>query len=196
MLIAYIIFFMGFFVLQRVITTKPHLTVFNGVIEQFHVMISVRLVLTSRKTGFIVGIVLNAVNLVTGLMAGQKQALPSLAISVCTVIIMAIIYSYTSKNDTMHDEFASRVSGGEFGIILGSDYSNQEIISFVGKIQGVFNTSVNIDGNAICVSSSIGVAIFPRDASNSEELFRCSEKSIFMPKNNGKNKVCFYSPVV
>ena len=101
-----------FFVLQRQITTNPQLTGFNGVIAQFHVMISVVLVLTDKKTGFIAGTVLNAINLVNGLMAvvmaGQKQALPSLAISVCTVIIMAIIYSYTSRNEKMHDELMEK----------------------------------------------------------------------------------------
>ncbi|MDE5558657.1 MAG: GGDEF domain-containing protein [Ruminococcus sp.] len=294
-LVICIILFVVFFVLQRIITKNPKLTGFNGVIAQFHVMISVVLVLTNRKTGFIVGIVLNAINLITGfmavIMAGQKQALPSLAISVCTVIIMAIIYSYTSKNDAMHDElmekyeqeienkrilqekdevlsylayydrltqmpnrhlfmenleenisqnkqcavicinlddfrrvndvyglttgdelikayaerieelasgdeFASRISGDEFGIILGSDYSNQDVISFIGRVQGIFNIPVNVGGNAICISSSIGVAMFPRDASDAEEILRCSEKAMFMSKNNGKNKVCFYSPVV
>ncbi|MDE6539452.1 MAG: diguanylate cyclase, partial [Ruminococcus sp.] len=59
-----------------------------------------------------------------------------------------------------------------------------------------FNIPVNVGGNAICVSSSIGVAMFPRDASGAEEVLRCSEKAMFMSKNNGKNKVCFYSPVV
>lgn len=294
-LVICIILFVVFFVLQRIITKNPQLTGFNGVIAQFHVMISVVLVLTNRKIGFIVGIVLNAINLITGLMAvimaDQKQALPSLAISVCTVIIMAIIYSYTSKNDAMHnelmekyeqeienkrilqekdevlsylayydrltqmpnrhlfmenleenisqnkqcavicinlddfrrvndvyglttgdelikayaerieelasgDEFASRISGDEFGIILGSDYSNQDVISFIGRVQEIFNIPVNVGGNAICVSSSIGVAMFPRDASGAEEVLRCSEKAMFMSKNNGKNKVCFYSPVV
>lgn len=106
------ILFVVFFVLQRIITKNPQLTGFNGIIAQFHVMISVILVLTNRKTGFITGIVLNAINLVNGIMAvvmaGQKQALPSLAISICTVIIMAIIYNYTSKNDKMHDELMEK----------------------------------------------------------------------------------------
>lgn len=294
-LVICIILFIVFFVLQRIITKNSQLTGFNGVIAQLHVMISVILVLTNKKTGFITGIVLNAINLVSGLMAvimaGQKQTLPSIAISICTVIIISIIYNYTNKNDTMHDElmkkyeqeieskrilqekdevlsylayydrltqmpnrhlfmenleenisqnkqcavvcinlddfrkvndiyglvagdeliktyakrieeivsdndFPARITGDEFGIILGSNYSNQDVVNFVGKVQSIFNIPVTIDGNAICVSSSIGVAMFPRDASSAEEILRCSEKAMFMSKNNGKNKVCFYSPVI
>ncbi|MDE5861543.1 MAG: GGDEF domain-containing protein [Ruminococcus sp.] len=294
-LIVCVILFVVFFVLQRIITKNPQLTGFNGIIAQFHVMISVILVLTNRKTGFITGIVLNAINLVNGIMAvvmaGQKQALPSLPISVCTVIIMAIIYNYTSKNDKMHDElmekyeqeienkrilqekdevlsylayydrltqlpnrhlfmenleenisqnkqcsviciniddfrrindiygittgdeliktyaerleeivigndFVARITGDEFAIILDSRESNQDIINFVGQVQKVFNIPVSVEGNIVGVSASIGVAIFPRDASGAEEMLRCSEKAMFMSKNNGKNKVCFYSPVV
>ncbi|MCM1506786.1 MAG: GGDEF domain-containing protein [Ruminococcus flavefaciens] len=294
-LVVCIILFVIFFALQRMITANPSLTGFNGIIAQFHVMISVVLVLTNRKTGFIAGIVLNAVNLVMAVMAvvggGQKQALPSIAISICTVIIMAIIYNYTNKNDAMHDElmekyeqeieskrilqekdevlsylayydrltqmpnrhlfmenlednvsrnsqcavvcinlddfrrvndiyglqtgdvliktyaerieeiisdneFAARISGDEFGIILGSGYSNQDVINFVGRVQSIFNIPVTVEGNTLGVSSSIGVAMFPRDASEAEEILRCAEKAMFMSKNNGKNKVCFYSPVV
>lgn len=295
MLVGCIIVFLVLFVVQRMITKNPQLTGFNGIIAQFHVMISVILVLTNRKTGFIVGIVLNAINFVSGimavLMAGQKQALPSIAISVCTIIIMAIIYNYTSKNDKMHnelmekyeqeienkrilqekdevlsylayydrltqmpnrhlfmenleenitgnkqcavvcvnlddfrrinddfgmtagdelirtyatriekivgnDDFAARISGDEFAVILSEKNTNQDIINFAGKIQNIFFEPVNVDGKAIGVSSSIGIAMFPRDASGAEDVLRCAEKAMFMSKNNGKNKICFFSPVV
>lgn len=294
-LIICIVLFVVVFVAQRMITKNPNLTGFNGILAQFHVMISVVLVLTNKKTGFITGIVLNAFNLVMALfavvMAGQKQTLPSIAISICTVIIMAIIYNYTSKNEKMHDElmekyeqeieskrilqekdevlsylayydrltqmpnrhlfmenleenisqnkqcaivcinlddfrrvndmyglavgdeliktyaerieeivseddFAARITGDEFAIILGAKNSNQDVISFVGRVQSIFNIPVTIDGTTVGVTSSIGVAMFPRDASDAEEVLRCSEKAMFMSKNNGKNKVCFYSPVV
>ncbi len=295
LLVVCIIVFVVLFVIQRMITKNPQLTGFNGVIAQLHVMISVILVLTNRKTGFIVGIILNAINFVSGIMAvvmaGQKQALPSLAISVCTVIIMAIIYNYTIKNDTMHDElmekyeqeienkrilqekdevlsylayydrltqmpnrhlfmenleenisqnkhcavvcinlddfrrindnfgmtagdeliktyaermenivgdnnFVARISGDEFAVILSDNNKSQDIINFAGQVQSIFFEPVNVDGKAIGVSSSIGIAMFPRDASDAEEIFRCAEKAMFMSKNNGKNKICFFSPVV
>lgn len=294
-LVVCIILFMVLFVVQRKISAAPKLTGFNGIIAQLHVMISVIFVLANKKLGFIVGIVLNAVNLVSGIMAvvmsGQKNALPSIAISVCTIIIMAIIYNYTSKNEKMHDElmdkyeqeietrrvlqekdevlsylayydrltqmpnrhlfmenlekdiesnkqcavvcanlddfrrvndsfgmaagdelikayaerieniageenFAARISGDGFAVILGAEKSSQDIIDFVGRIQGVFSEPVNINSKNIGVSSSIGTAMFPRDAGSAEDVLRCSEKAMYMSKNNGKNKVCFYSPVV
>lgn len=294
-LVVCIVLFAVLFAAQRKISVNPKLTGFNGIIAQLHVMISVILVLANKKLGFIVGIVLNAVNLVSGLMAvlvaGQKSALPSIAISVCTIIIMAIIYNYTSKNEKMHNElmekyeqeietrrvlqekdevlsylayydrltqmpnrhlfmenlekdiednkqcavvcvnlddfrhindtfgmatgdeliktyaeriesvageenFAARISGDEFAVILGSENSNQDVINFAVRIQGIFSEPVNINGNGLGVSSSIGIAMFPKDAGSAEDVLRCAEKAMYMSKNNGKNKVCFYSPVV
>lgn len=294
-LVVCIVLFAVLFAAQRKISVNPKLTGFNGIIAQLHVMISVILVLANKKLGFIVGIVLNAVNLVSGLMAvlvaGQKAALPSIAISVCTIIIMAIIYNYTSKNEKMHNElmekyeqeietrrvlqekdevlsylayydrltqmpnrhlfmenlekdiednkqcavvcvnlddfrhindtfgmatgdeliktyaeriesvageenFAARISGDEFAVILGSENSNQDVINFAVRIQGIFGEPVNINGNGLGVSSSIGIAMFPKDAGSAEDVLRCAEKAMYMSKNNGKNKVCFYSPVV
>ncbi|MDE6849605.1 MAG: GGDEF domain-containing protein [Ruminococcus sp.] len=272
---------MVLFVAQRSISANPKLTGFNGIIAQLHVMISVIFVLANKKLGFIVGVVLNVVNLVSGLMAvlaaGQKNSLPSIAISVCTIIIMAIIYNYTSKNEKMHDELmenyevlsylayydrltqmpdrhlfmenlekdieenkqcavacvnpvdfrrvndtfgmatgddlikvyaerietiageencATRISGDEFAVILEPENSSQDIINFAGRIQGVFSEPVNINRNSLGVSSSIEIAMFPKDAGSAEDVLRCSEKAMYMSKNNGKNKVCFYSPVV
>lgn len=295
MLVVCIVMFAILFVVQRMITANPKLTGFNGIIAQFHVMISVVLVLTNRKTGFVTGCILNMLNLVSGIfavvMGGQKQALPSIAISVCTIIIMAIIYNYTSKNDAMHnelmekyeqeieskrilqekdevlsylayydrltqmpnrhlfmenleenvsankqcavvcvnlddfrrindnfgmaagdeliktyagrieslagkDDFVARISGDEFAVILGENNTNQDIVNFAGQLQNVFFEPVEVDGKSVGVSSSVGIAMFPRDASTAEELLRCSERAMFMSKNNGKNNVCFFSPVV
>lgn len=89
-----VILFILFFAVQRVIVSNPKLTGMTGIIAQLHVMISVILVLFNRKAGFITGIILNAINFVSAIfsvvVAGQKQAMPSLAISVCTIIIMAL----------------------------------------------------------------------------------------------------------
>ncbi len=290
-LVICIILFIALAVIQR----KVNLSQINGIIAQFHVMISIVLVLTNRKTGFLVGTILNVLNLAMAVfavvMGGQKQAMPSIAISACTIVTIAVIYNYINKNDKMHNElmekyeqeietrrvlqekdevlsylayydrltqmpnrhlfmenleknvtenkqcavicinlddfrkindsfgvaagdemiktyaeriesivgesnFAARISGDEFGIILGPENNNQDVIDFVGRIQGVFSEPINIDGRGIGVSSSIGIAMFPKDAGNAEDILSCSEKAMFMSKNNGKNKVCFYSPVV
>ncbi|MDE5834921.1 MAG: GGDEF domain-containing protein, partial [Ruminococcus sp.] len=88
------------------------------------------------------------------------------------------------------------ISGDEFAVILSDNNKSQDIINFAGQVQSIFFEPVNVDGKAIGVSSSIGIAMFPRDASDAEEIFRCAEKAMFMSKNNGKNKICFFSPVV
>lgn len=292
MLVGCIVMFVIMCVLQKTIGKAQ----INGIIAQFHVMISIVLVLTNRKTGFIMGTMLNILNLLmvmfgSIIMGHDMTALPSLAISVCTIIIIAIIYNYTNKNDSMHNElmekyeqeieskrilqekdevlsylayydrltqmpnrhlfmenledniinkkqcvvicinlddfrrinddfgmsagdelirtyagriekiagdnnFAARISGDEFAIILGPENNNQDIINFAGQIQNIFFEPVNVEGKAVGVSSSIGIAMFPRDADGAEDILRCAEKAMFMSKNNGKNKICFFSPVV
>lgn len=289
-----VILFILFFAVQRVIVANPKLTGMTGIIAQLHVMISVILVLFNRKAGFITGIILNAINFVSAIfsvvVAGQKQAMPSLAISVCTIIIMAIIYGYTVKTDTMHDElmekyeqeienkrilqekdevlsylayydrltqmpnrhlfmehleesisnkkscavvsinlddfrrinsdfgmsagdqliktyaerieritgkndFCARISGDEFAVILDEKNDNQDIANFAMRIQNIFFEPVNIGDKSIGVSSSVGVALFPKDADTAEDVLKCSETAMFMCKNNS-NKICFFSPIV
>ncbi|MDE6665629.1 MAG: hypothetical protein K2K14_05495 [Ruminococcus sp.] len=91
---------------------KVNLSQINGIIAQFHVMISILFVLTNHKTGFLTGTILNILNLAIAVfavvMGGQKQAMPSIAISVCTIVTIAVIYNYINKNDKMHNELMEK----------------------------------------------------------------------------------------
>lgn len=269
----------------------------NGLVSQFQIIATLMLVLTNNKKGYIASIVLYVLSVVSVLMGAirgggaVKNAPSAIAVSICTIIVLSIVYNYILKSEKMHDElmasyeeaieskrviqekddvlsylayydrltqmpnrhlfmenleekvsnnetstvlyidldnfrgindsfghatgdemlkeyakrieriagegnFCAKIGGDEYGIILGSDYSPQDVISFVGRVQTAFNEPVMVGGNAFRVTASFGGAIFPRDANNVEDWFRCAETSMFMAKANGKNQLCFYSPVV
>jgi len=83
-------------------------TSINGIIAQVQVIISVLLVILSRKKGFIAGIVLNLISVLTVAVqifkSGNLSSVPGIVVPLCTIITIAIIYMFSSRTRRMHDE--------------------------------------------------------------------------------------------
>ena len=89
--------------------------------------------------------------------------------------------------------FSAKIGGDEYGFILPAGYTQNDIVNFIGKLQGVFGEVIEIKGERFSLTSSFGAATFPNDARSSEDLFRCAETAMFAAKTNGKNQLCFYN---
>ncbi|MBR2283070.1 MAG: diguanylate cyclase [Ruminococcus sp.] len=83
----------------------------NGIIGQFHVLISVVLVLTNRKRGYIAAIILNLLNsfLAFGAVFATKNmsAAPGGVVPLVSILISGLIYLFLSRNDKMHEELSA-----------------------------------------------------------------------------------------
>lgn len=90
--------------------TRQGLSQFNGVMAQIQVIISTFLVVTTRKKGFIAGVILNflasLVVIMQILRTGNMQPLPGVFIPVCTIITIAIIFIFSNRIRKMHEELS------------------------------------------------------------------------------------------
>lgn len=82
---------------------------FNGVFSQIQVLSIVVMVVTDRKRGFIVGMILQGVGLlnvliVQLLIAHNVMSLPGAVTGIVSMIIYVIIYTSMEKNRRLHDE--------------------------------------------------------------------------------------------
>lgn len=80
----------------------------NGIIAQIQVIISTLLVIISRKKGFIAGVVLNLISVLSVALqifkSGNLSSVPGIVVPLCTIITIAIIYMFSSRTRKMHDE--------------------------------------------------------------------------------------------
>ena len=264
----------------------------QGIIAQIQVLLSIILVLTNNKKGFIAAVALNLANalhifIFSFLLGGAKSFPPGIVISLVTVATISFLYAFLAKNHKITAElsesyqkaiednriiqekdevlnylayydrltqmpnrqkfldeleknitagnectvvyvdlddfraindnfghstgddilvqyaqqieelcgdehFAAKIGGDEFGIILGSGLTNDDIVSYVSSISDIFARPVDIRGDQFTLTASFGAATFPTDARSSEDLFRCAETAMFTSKSNGKNQLCFY----
>jgi diguanylate cyclase (GGDEF)-like protein/PAS domain S-box-containing protein len=89
------------------------------------------------------------------------------------------------------NDFIARVGGDEFVVLI------ENLENLKSQCQLLFNSLeepfiINNEHNKIGVS--IGIALYPKDGNTLEELFKNADTAMYVAKNSGKNRYCFYHP--
>ena len=104
------------------------------------------------------------------------------------------------RNGAENDEHAlgeghtvSRLGGDEFTIIL-EGIANVDCVALVAqKIIAAFGQPVYLGGHEIYASTSIGIAIYPFDDTNQENLIKDADTAMYRSKELGRNTFQFYT---
>ncbi len=87
----------------------------------------------------------------------------------------------------------ARLGGDEFGIVLGSAYNIQEIITILQRIIGAIAAPLTLEGGeTIALTASIGVAIHPFDDTDPHNLMRHADLALYRAKEAGGNTYAFF----
>ena len=93
-------------------------------------------------------------------------------------------------NIRKEDVFA-RLGGDEF-VIIFTNIKEESILELIKKILCLFLKPWIIDKKELHITTSIGVAIFPDDATSSKELMQKADMAMYKSKEIGRNRVVFY----
>ncbi|MBF0187133.1 MAG: diguanylate cyclase [Magnetococcales bacterium] len=83
--------------------------------------------------------------------------------------------------------FAARLGGDEFTAIVRSLKSKETAIKYINRILDVLNEPFILGGKEVFISGSIGMAIFPQDAEDMENLLKRSDEAMYSSKKAGRN---------
>ncbi|WP_172426024.1 putative bifunctional diguanylate cyclase/phosphodiesterase [Sulfuricaulis limicola] len=87
-----------------------------------------------------------------------------------------------------------RIGGDEFAVIV-EDMTDREQAAIVAeKIIGAFAHSLRLEGHEIYISASIGISLFPEDATEMHALLRNADTAMYFAKERGKNTYQFFLP--
>lgn len=92
------------------------------------------------------------------------------------------------KTDTV-----AREGGDEFLVLLEQVGTPEQAAVVAGKLLGRLEEPHLIDGRAMHCSGSIGVAMYPEDGVDAEELIKHADAAMFDSKGEGRNQVHFFS---
>lgn len=92
------------------------------------------------------------------------------------------------ENDTV-----ARLGGDEFTIILEELQNTEDATTVARKILDVMNQPFIIDGHEMFVTTSIGIAIYPQDGEDIEELLKNADTAMYRAKEQGRNNYRYYT---
>jgi diguanylate cyclase (GGDEF)-like protein len=94
---------------------------------------------------------------------------------------------FTDINDDV-----SRLAGDEFVVILQGLSNRFEVELLAERIVGLFDGGYSLDANIYPVFISVGIALFPNDTSNAEQLLRYADAAMYKSKKKGNNNIQFF----
>ncbi|WP_395338175.1 putative bifunctional diguanylate cyclase/phosphodiesterase [Ningiella sp. W23] len=90
------------------------------------------------------------------------------------------------------NEGFARLGGDEFAIILGGIAQINDVSVIADRILETVAEPFVLDDKEVYCGMSIGVAIFPADATKAEDLVKSADIAMYRAKQSGKNRVCYY----
>ncbi|WP_456364076.1 sensor domain-containing protein [Priestia aryabhattai] len=86
-----------------------------------------------------------------------------------------------------------RMSGDEFTVIIEKFHRKNELTEIAKIILEGFKKTFDIEGDEILISSSIGIATYPEDTNNTDDLVRYADSAMYFSKKRGKNFYSFFN---
>ncbi|MFN3581698.1 MAG: diguanylate cyclase domain-containing protein [Pseudomonas sp.] len=83
----------------------------------------------------------------------------------------------------------ARMGGDEFTVTLSTISSKNHVMSVAKKIIDELSRPFSLDGNNLCISASVGVAVYPTDATEPKLLIKAADLAMFQAKQAGRNRV-------
>ncbi|MGH7254018.1 MAG: putative bifunctional diguanylate cyclase/phosphodiesterase, partial [Nitrospiraceae bacterium] len=101
--------------------------------------------------------------------------------------VSARLTSCFRKSDTV-----ARFSGDEFGVILENISSPDYAARVAQKLQAAMAPSLSLGGHEVVVTASLGVSVYPLDASDADTLIKNANTAMNHVKAQGKNALQFF----
>ena len=86
----------------------------------------------------------------------------------------------------------ARLGGDEFTVVLPELRDRQDAEIIAGKFLESLSRPFMLDGNEVYISASIGIAVYPTDGEQIDELLRHADIAMYHVKAQGKNGHSFY----
>lgn len=96
------------------------------------------------------------------------------------------------KNAREGDTVA-RLGGDEFTVILEGIESSEDAVAVARKILELMEAPFKLDGHEIVVSTSIGITLYPEDATDMSSLLKNADTAMYRTKEKGRNSYQFYT---
>ncbi|MYN43918.1 EAL domain-containing protein [Pseudoduganella sp. FT93W] len=92
------------------------------------------------------------------------------------------------------EDTLARLGGDEFVVLLSDIASPEECMLILDRVLQAITRPVRVEQEAISVTASIGVSLYPTDNSDADALLRHADQAMYLAKEAGKNRYHLFDP--
>ncbi|MGZ4977454.1 MAG: two-component system response regulator [Methylobacter sp.] len=89
-------------------------------------------------------------------------------------------------------DMVARLGGDEFAILMPLLKADDDMAAMASKIIQIFEAPFHVSDRELFISTSIGIALYPRDSTDIDTLFRYADSAMYHAKKLGRNNFQFY----
>ncbi len=94
---------------------------------------------------------------------------------------------------TRAEDTVARLGGDEFTVILAGVHHGEDVQQVAQKIVDKLAEPFHLAGDPVRVSGSIGITLYPRDATVPEDMLRNADQAMYVAKNAGRSCFRFFA---
>ena len=96
--------------------------------------------------------------------------------------------------DTLREsDYLARLGGDEFALLQPDIHSMHAGAELASKLVRILSEPFPIDGRAMMISASIGIAVSPQDASDLDKLLKKADLALYRAKKDGKARYHYFT---
>ena len=122
---------------------------------------------------------------------GFKQINDTLGHDLGDLLLVAV--SERMQQCVRQSDTVARLGGDEFTVILERLTDSQGAVVVAKKILDAIAAPYELQGNRICVTASVGIALYPTHGEDPQVLLKRADSAMYIAKESGKNRYAFYS---
>lgn len=97
------------------------------------------------------------------------------------------------SNQVREEDTLGRLGGDEYVLLMEGKLDLHDLAVVAEKLLGSFREPINVDGHELHPTGSIGISLFPDDASDTDQLLRNADAAMYQAKQMGRNTYQFFS---
>ncbi|MGB0733281.1 MAG: EAL domain-containing protein, partial [Pontibacterium sp.] len=97
------------------------------------------------------------------------------------------------RHAVQESDMPARLGGDEFGVILSPAEDQETVAKIAGRIQSVLARPFYLDGGELQITTSIGIALVPRDGNEADLLIKHADLAMYQAKSMGRNQFRFFT---
>ncbi len=102
------------------------------------------------------------------------------------------VVSSKLKGSLHQHDMLGRLGGDEFAIIIETQFDGDGLFEYIDNFRKSLIDKIIIGTNEIDIRASFGVAVYPKDGENSQDLLKSADTAMYKAKELGKNSVQFF----